>query len=209
MTTLSKRRFLAGALAFTLSSPIAMSEDSNPPKESLEKISLGAGCFWCIEAIYNRLEGVQSSVSGYQNGFLKNPTYKDICTGATGHAEVVLVTFDSNKISLKEILAWFWKAHDPTTLNRQGNDVGTQYRSGIFYYTDEQKKVAEASLKEAQSEFSKKIVTEITKAQTFYPAEAYHQNYYRDNKNKNGYCQYVITPKMNKLGLEDKPKLAE
>lgn len=209
MTTLSKRRFLAGALAFTLSSPIAMSEDSNPPKDSLEKISLGAGCFWCIEAIYNRLEGVQSSVSGYQNGFLKNPTYKDICTGATGHAEVVLVTFDSNKISLKEILTWFWKAHDPTTLNRQGNDVGTQYRSGIFYYTDAQKAVAEASLKEAQSGFSKKIVTEITKAQTFYPAEAYHQNYYRDNKTKNGYCQYVIAPKMNKLGLEDKPKLAE
>lgn len=209
MIQLSKRTFLASTLGFLLSSQFAMSEDSKKSSEEFEKISLGAGCFWCVEAVYNRLDGIKSAVSGYQNGFLKNPTYKDICTGTTGHAEVVLVTFDPKTISLEEVLKWFWKSHDPTTLNRQGNDVGTQYRSGIFFYNDEQKAIAEASLKEAQKDFSKKIVTEITKAETFYPAEDYHQNYYRDNKSKNGYCQFVIAPKMKKLGLEDKKQVAE
>ncbi|WP_018968796.1 peptide-methionine (S)-S-oxide reductase MsrA [Rubritalea marina] len=186
-----------------------MANEAPKPDAALEKISLGAGCFWCVEAIYNRIEGVKSAVSGYQNGHLKNPTYKDICTGKTGHAEVVLVTYDPKVVPLDTILKWFWKAHDPTTLNRQGNDVGTQYRSGIYYYNDAQKTVAEASLKDAQADFSDKIVTEIVKAETFYPAEDYHQNYYLENKSKNGYCRFVIEPKMKKLGLEKKHKVAE
>ncbi|MFC5049361.1 peptide-methionine (S)-S-oxide reductase MsrA [Rubritalea spongiae] len=192
----------------------AMSADKSPAKmpeipEGHEQISLGAGCFWCVEAVYNRLDGVKSAVSGYTGGQLENPTYTDICTGTTGHAEVVHLVYDPEKVSTKTILAWFWKAHDPTTLNRQGNDIGTQYRSAIYYYTDAQKAAAEASLKEAQKDFKSPIVTEITKASTFYPAEIYHQDYYRINGQKNGYCRAIIAPKIKKLGLEDKAKVAE
>ncbi|MFC4995101.1 peptide-methionine (S)-S-oxide reductase MsrA [Rubritalea tangerina] len=203
------------AIAFTyFSNQTLMSADKSPAKmptvpEGHQQISLGAGCFWCVEAIYNRLDGIKSAVSGYTGGSLKNPTYKDICTGATGHAEVVHLVYDPNKISTETILEWFWKAHDPTTLNRQGNDVGTQYRSAIYYYTEEQKNAAKASMQAAQKDFKSPIVTEITKATTFYPAEVYHQDYYKINGKKNGYCRMIIAPKMKKLGLENAKKVAE
>ncbi|SHJ41098.1 peptide-methionine (S)-S-oxide reductase [Rubritalea squalenifaciens DSM 18772] len=202
------------ALFFSTCKPAMSEEQKKPAKmpevpEGFEQITLGAGCFWCVEAVYNRIDGVKSAVSGYMGGKTKNPTYEEICTGSTGHAEVVHVTYDPKKISTEEILAWFWQLHDPTTLNRQGNDVGTQYRSAIYYYSDKQKDVAEKSLKEAQKNFKDKIVTEITKASELYPAEVYHQDYYRLNKNSNGYCRLVIAPKMKKLKLEDKEKVAE
>lgn len=192
----------------------AMSADKSPATlpatpEGFEEISLGAGCFWCVEAIFNRLDGVQSAVSAYTGGTLENPTYEQICTGTTGHAEVVHVVYDPKEISTEEILAWFWKAHDPTTLNRQGNDIGTQYRSAIFYNTEAQKKAAEASMAEAQKDFDSPIVTEITKIGKIYPAENYHQDFYLANKNSNGYCRMVIAPKMKKLGLDDVEKKAQ
>lgn len=167
-----------------------------------ETITLGAGCFWCIEAAYRQLDGVYSATSGYMGGSTKNPTYEDICNGDSGHAEVVHVVFDPKKIPLEKVLAWFWDLHDPTTLNRQGNDVGTQYRSAIFYQGDAQKKVAEASKAAAQANFKDPIVTEITVASEFYPAENYHQNYYNQNKSKNPYCRFVIEPKLKKLKLD-------
>jgi peptide-methionine (S)-S-oxide reductase len=167
-----------------------------------EVITLGAGCFWCIEAAYRQLDGVYSATSGYMGGSHKNPTYEDICNGGTGHAEVVQVVFDPKKLPLEKVLAWFWDLHDPTTLNRQGNDVGEQYRSVIFYQNDAQKKVAEASKEAAKANFKDPIVTQITKASEFYPAENYHQNYYNENKSKNPYCRYVIEPKLKKLKLD-------
>jgi peptide-methionine (S)-S-oxide reductase len=167
-----------------------------------ETATFGAGCFWCIEAAYRQLDGVYSATSGYMGGQVKNPTYDDICTGNSGHAEVVHVVFDPKKISYEKILAWFWDLHDPTTLNRQGNDVGTQYRSAIYYYSDAQKKTAEASKAAAKANFKDPIVTEITKATEFYPAENYHQNYYNENKSKNSYCRFVIEPKLKKLKLD-------
>lgn len=164
-------------------------------------ITLGAGCFWCIEAAYNQLEGVHSAVSGYMGGKTENPTYQDICTGQTGHAEVVRVVFDPEKISLERVLAWFWDLHDPTQLNRQGNDVGTQYRSEIFLETEDQRETTEASMKAAQANFNKPIVTAISMVSQFYPAEKYHQDYYFRNPGA-GYCQFVVEPKLKKLGLK-------
>ncbi|EEF61993.1 peptide-methionine (S)-S-oxide reductase MsrA [Pedosphaera parvula] len=171
--------------------------------EGAESITLGAGCFWCTEAVFQQIPGVISVTSGYMGGETKNPTYEQICTGKTGHAEVSRVVFDPKKTSLEKILQVFWNAHDPTSLNRQGGDIGTQYRSAIFYNTDAQKQVAEKSKAEAGKEFTKPIVTEITKAQEFYSAEDYHQDYYRLNKNRNPYCQMVIAPKLKKLGLKN------
>jgi peptide-methionine (S)-S-oxide reductase len=167
-----------------------------------ETATLGAGCFWCIEAAYRQLDGVYSATSGYMGGSVKNPTYEQICDGDSGHAEVVQVVFDPKKISYEKVLAWFWDLHDPTTLNRQGNDSGTQYRSAIFYQSEEQKEVAEASKSAAKANFKDPIVTEITKAAEFYPAERYHQNYYNENKSKNPYCRFVIEPKLKKLKLD-------
>jgi peptide-methionine (S)-S-oxide reductase len=167
-----------------------------------EVATLGAGCFWCIEAAYRQLDGVYSATSGYMGGTVSDPTYEQICSGDSGHAEVVRVVFDPLKISYARILSWFWKLHDPTTLNRQGNDVGTQYRSVIFVESEAQKKSAEASKVEAKAEFSDPIVTEITQASAFYPAENYHQNYYNENKSKNPYCRFVIEPKLKKLKLD-------
>ncbi|MES2475761.1 MAG: peptide-methionine (S)-S-oxide reductase MsrA [Verrucomicrobiota bacterium] len=167
-----------------------------------EIATLGTGCFWCTEAAYSQIEGVLSATSGYTGGTVNEPTYDQIGTGTTGHAEAVRVVFDPKKISYEKILAWFWKMHDPTTLNRQGNDVGTQYRSAIFYHNDGQKKIAEASKAAAQEDFKDPIVTEITKEATFYPAESYHQNYYKENKSKNPYCRFVIEPKLKKLKLD-------
>ena len=158
-----------------------------------------------MEAVYQRIEGVIKVTSGYMGGTVPNPTYKQICTGQTGHAEVVKVEFDPAKLSLEKVLAVFWKAHDPTTLNRQGADVGTQYRSAIFYHNDADKAVAEKSMQAAgkSGEFRSPIVTEITRAGTFYKAEEYHQNYFNLNANA-PYCRAVIWPKLNKLGLKFK-----
>jgi peptide-methionine (S)-S-oxide reductase len=166
-------------------------------------VILAAGCFWCTEAIFQQVPGVVSVTSGYSGGTVKNPTYDMVCTGTTGHAEVSRIVYDPKKTSLEKLLAVFWEAHDPTSLNRQGNDHGPQYRSAIFYYTDEQRQIAEKSKAEAAKEFSKPIVTEITKAGEFYPAEDYHQNYYQLNKNINPYCTMVISPKLRKLGLKE------
>lgn len=162
------------------------------------KVLLGGGCFWCIEAVYHRTKGVISAISGYAGGEMPNPDYRSVCSGTTGHAEVVEVTFDPEVITLETILEIFWVIHDPTTLNRQGADRGTQYRSVIYYYDDAQKVVAEGSMAAAQRNFSDPIVTELTAAPTFFPAEAYHQNYFELNTNQ-GYCQVVIAPKLQKF----------
>jgi peptide-methionine (S)-S-oxide reductase len=166
-----------------------------------EKATLGGGCFWCIEAVYERIEGVTSVVSGYAGGTMQDPDYKTVSSGKTGHAEVVQITYDPELISYKDILALFWKAHNPTTRNRQGADVGAQYRSIILYHNDEQKKAAEESLSEAQKSYSNKIVTEVKPLTEFFTAEDYHQDYYEKNPYA-GYCQAVIDPKLKKLGLE-------
>ena len=165
-----------------------------------EVATLGGGCFWCVEAVYQRVKGIESVKPGYAGGHTKNPTYKEICTGKTGHAEVAQIFFNNNKISYKQILNIFWQAHDPTTLNRQGNDVGTQYRSVIFFHNDEQKVIAEKSLKEAEKSgyWENSIVTEITKLNNYTDAEDYHDNYYDNNPNQ-PYCLFVIKPKLNKL----------
>jgi peptide-methionine (S)-S-oxide reductase len=170
--------------------------------EGAEVITLGAGCFWCTEAIFQQQPGVISVTSGYMGGHMKDPGYEDVSTGQTGYAEVSQVVFDPKKTSLEKILAVFWHAHDPTSLNRQGADSGTQYRSAIFYNTDAQREIAEKSKREAAKEFADPIVTEITKASEFHPAENYHQDYYRLNKNRNPYCRMVISPKLKKLGLD-------
>lgn len=192
---------LAFALGILLFSQTSMAND--PKDKDLETITFGAGCFWCVEAVYQRLDGVVSAVSGYMGGDVENPTYKAVCTGATGHAEVVQIKFDPDVTDLKTLVDFFWESHDPTTLNRQGADVGTQYRSAIFYENDEQRKIAEASRDQANAsgKFSRPIVTEITPASTFYVAEDYHQEYYELNKSY-PYCRAVITPKLKKLGLE-------
>jgi peptide-methionine (S)-S-oxide reductase len=163
-----------------------------------ENATLGGGCFWCMEAVYERLPGVISVTSGYAGGHPANPTYEQVCTGTTGHAEVTQIRFDPAKISFARLLEVFWQAHDPTTLNRQGNDEGTQYRSVVFYHDEQQKLVAEKSKLAAQNDFGSPIVTEIVPLTKFYPAEDYHQGYYGDNPNA-GYCRVVITPKLEKL----------
>lgn len=198
---------LAPALACCEPDAAMTEKDTKPaemPKvpEGAEIITLGAGCFWCVEAAYKQLDGVYSATSGYMGGTVANPTYLQVTDGTTGHAEVVHVIFNPKVITAERVLAWFWDLHDPTTLNRQGEDRGTQYRSAIFYYNDAQKALAEASKKAAQGNFTNPIVTEITKASTFYPAEKYHQDYYEQNKSKNPYCKYVVEPKLKKLKLK-------
>ncbi|MBL8897659.1 MAG: peptide-methionine (S)-S-oxide reductase MsrA [Planctomycetes bacterium] len=177
--------------------------ENSAPREELA--TFGAGCFWCVEAVLERLSGVIDVSSGYMGGAVLNPTYKQVCTGETGHAEVVQVRFDPRVVSYETLLGWFWKLHDPTTMNRQGADVGTQYRSAIFFHSEEQKKSAMLS-KKAEDESGKyvsRIVTEITPASTFYPAEEYHQDYFRLNP-RAGYCRAVIAPKLDKLGIDGK-----
>lgn len=163
-----------------------------------ESIVLGGGCFWCVEALYQKVPGVQKIVSGYAGGETLHPTYKEICTGKTGHAEVIEITFDPDRADLNRIIDLFWQAHDPTTLNRQGADVGTQYRSIILFKNELQKKAAESSLQKAQAQFKNPIVTEIAPLKIFYPAEEYHQNYYQQNKDQ-PYCRIVIEPKFQKF----------
>ncbi len=166
-----------------------------------EAATFGGGCFWCIEAVLQRIQGVLSVTSGYAAGTTPNPTYEQVCTGETGHAEVVQVEFDPSMISYEELLDLFWQAHDPTTLNRQGADVGTQYRSIILTAGPSQAAAAEASKKKAQKNFKDRIVTEIRPLDTFWKAEDYHQNYYNAHTNV-GYCRMVISPKLKKLKLE-------
>lgn len=177
----------------------------------VETITLGGGCFWCTEAVYQTLKGVISVESGYSGGFVKNPTYEQVSSGNTGHAEVVQIKFDTDKISLEKILDVFWRVHDPTTLNKQGNDVGTQYRSVIFYNNKKQKEIAEKSkLRTFKSQLWGKdpVVTEIIAFTTFYQAEEYHKNYYLNNPNKS-YCIYVIDPKVQKVKKEFRNLLKE
>jgi peptide-methionine (S)-S-oxide reductase len=162
--------------------------------------TFGGGCFWCVEAVFERLPGVKSVTSGYAGGITPNPDYKSVCAGTTGHAEVVQIEFDPAVISFEKLLEIFWLAHDPTTLNQQGADRGTQYRSVILYHDDEQKAAAEASKQTAQSQFDSPIVTEITPLGRFYPAEAYHQDFYRNNPAQ-PYCLATIPPKLKKLDL--------
>jgi peptide-methionine (S)-S-oxide reductase len=166
----------------------------------LSQITLGGGCFWCLEAVYDQVRGVTDVVSGYAGGQLANPTYEDVCSGLTGHAEVVQVTFDPAQISLEDILHIFFTIHDPTTLNRQGNDIGTQYRSAIFYHTPEQKQVAERIIAEltAARLWNRAIVTQVVPLNHFYPAEDYHQEYFARNPGQ-GYCRVVIAPKVAKF----------
>ncbi len=184
---------------------LVVSESNEPLTKPAEPgtVTLGAGCFWCVEAVYQRIDGITKVTSGYMGGTMANPTYKQICTGRTGHAEVVRVEFDPAKITLEKVLAVFWKAHDPTTLNRQGADIGTQYRSAIFFHSQADKIVAEKSMKAANlsGEFRSPIVTEITPAATFYEADGHHQNYFNLNANA-PYCRAVIWPKLRKLGLK-------
>ncbi len=165
-----------------------------------EKTTFGAGCFWCVETIFSKLKGVVQVVSGYSGGTKENPTYKEVCNSNTGHAEVCQITFDPSIISFDELLEVFWKTHDPTTLNRQGADVGTQYRSVVFYHNDEQKSLAEKykSKIEEAGIFDAPIVTEIKPIINFYPAEEYHQNYYEENSAQ-PYCSMVISPKLKKF----------
>jgi len=176
--------------------------------EMLETATLGGGCFWCVEAVYQELQGVQSVVSGYAGGAVEHPTYYQVCNGTTGHAEVIQVTFDPQAIAFADILYVFWRTHDPTTLNRQGYDVGTQYRSAIFYHSEQQRAIAEQSKRETDALrlWPNPIVTEISPFTTFYKAEEYHQNYYRDNPYQ-PYCIAIIDPKMKKLRKEFTAKL--
>jgi peptide-methionine (S)-S-oxide reductase len=188
-----------------------MSNDINvsvPDGTRTETATFGTGCFWCTEAIFQGLNGVIKATSGYSGGTVVNPTYKEVCDGTTGHAEVIQVVYDPSKITFDELLEVFWKSHDPTTLNRQGNDVGPQYRSVVFYHNDEQRAKAEkykAELDKSKA-FDNPIVTEISPFSTFYVAENYHQDYYNNNGSA-PYCYYVIRPKLEKFNKVFKDKL--
>jgi len=196
------RRFACLALgALALMSPAAA--DPQPGAESqpkFAKATFAGGCFWCTEAVYAELKGVRSVTSGYIGGKVPNPTYKDVCTGLTGHAEAIEIEYDPAVVSFEKLLEVFFATHDPTSLNRQGADVGTQYRSGIFYHDDEQKRSAERVIAglDAAKAFPRKIVTEVTKATTFYPAEGYHQDYFAKNP-ADRYCNAVAAPKVEKV----------
>ncbi len=166
--------------------------------DDIDKITIGGGCFWCIEVIFNEVKGIYSVIPGYSGGEIENPTYDKVITGKTNYAEVVQLSFNSKVISCEDILTIFWQIHDPTTLNKQGNDIGTQYRSVIFCHNDKQKEIVENIKKTVQKYYSNPIVTEITNLKNFYEAEDYHKNYYNQNLD-NPYCMFVIKPKLNKF----------
>lgn len=202
---------LSGLLIFSCkegNSKNMQEEMKNLQSEEYEKATFGSGCFWCTEAIFERVKGVKAVVSGYSGGHVENPSYEEVCTGNTGHAEAVQLAFDPEEVSYDELLEIFWKTHDPTTLNRQGNDVGTQYRSVIFYHNEEQKKKAEGYKEELEKAkiWKDPIVTRIEPLKKFYSAEGYHQDYYALNPEK-GYCSFVITPKIEKFEKVFKDKL--
>ena len=176
---------------------------NEPPANGTGVATFGGGCFWCVEAVFERVEGVVAATSGYQGGQVPDPTYEQICGGATGHAEVVRIEYDPRRVAYDQLLDIFWKSHDPTTMNQQGADVGTQYRSVIFTHDEEQRRSAESSRNtlEKSGTYSDPVVTEIVEAGEFYPAEDYHQDYYRHNAGA-PYCAFVIRPKLEKLGME-------
>ncbi|WP_208861494.1 peptide-methionine (S)-S-oxide reductase MsrA [Flavobacterium tructae] len=201
-----KNLFLISLFALSLNGFAQNSKTKN--SSNLETITLGGGCYWCVEAVYENLAGVKSVVSGFSGGKVANPTYEEVCTGTTGHAEVVQITYDKNVTDINEIFKVFFTVHDPTTLNRQGADVGTQYRSVIFYKNDEQKKAAESIITELNKAkvYNSPIVTKVDPFKVFYKAEDYHQNYYANNKNQ-PYCKMVIQPKIEKFEKVFKDKL--
>jgi len=188
----------------------ATSPDPNNSNDTMQVATFGAGCFWCTEAQFQQLKGVGRVESGYMGGAVANPSYKDVCNGTTGHAEVTSIYYDPREISYDELLAAFWTSHDPTQLNRQGNDVGTQYRSVIFFHNDEQRQKAEEYKKKLNDEhaYGSSVVTEIAPASTFYKAEDYHQNYYNQNGDQ-PYCQFVVKPKLDKFRKVFAGKLKE
>lgn len=203
--------FLAFTLFICLSACAQNKTNSKNNKINMthtETITLGSGCFWCTEAIFQRLQGVVKVTSGYSGGFVDNPTYEQVCDKNTGHAEVCQIVYDTTQIKLDDILAVFWKTHDPTTLNQQGNDVGPQYRSVVFFHNEHQKELAQHYIKELNDSkaWANPVVTTVEPFQKFYAAENYHQNYYNDNKNQ-GYCRYVIGPKLEKFEKVFKDKL--
>ena len=186
--------------------PMSQAPDDTPPPATEtaaaeEVATFGGGCFWCTEAVLEQLDGVRAVTSGYMGGEVDDPTYRQVCEGTTGHAEVVQVTFDPEVISYEKLLEWFFRSHDPTTLNRQGADVGTQYRSAVFFHSEAQHRTATQLIEAIAPNWSDPIVTEVTPAVTFWPAEGYHQDYYRGNTSQ-GYCRAVILPKLKKLGLD-------
>lgn len=190
---------------------VTISESTtNTTNNSMDTATFGAGCFWCVEAQFQILDGVNSVSSGFTGGTVKNPAYREVCNGTTGHAEVCQIAYDPTKISYDELLAAFWQSHDPTQLNRQGNDIGTQYRSVIYYHNEEQKRLAEKYKKELNTSgaFEKPIVTEISAIGPFYKAEDYHQNYFNQNGSES-YCQFVIQPKVEKFKKVFKNKLKD
>ncbi|SUZ83187.1 uncharacterized protein METZ01_LOCUS36041 [marine metagenome] len=184
-------------LIFSLFLSILYGEKS---MKEIQKATFGAGCFWCVEAVFERLDGVVDVIPGYSGGHKNNPTYREICTGTTGHAEVAQITFDTRIITFNDLLNMFWKSHDPTTRNKQGNDIGTQYRSAVFYHNNEQKTIAKESKNKVDNSnvFLNPVVTEITKLDKFWPAEDYHNNYYNNNMDQ-PYCRVIIKPKLDKL----------
>jgi peptide-methionine (S)-S-oxide reductase len=205
-----RRQTFAAAAALALAASFISGEGrtmDTSAEHRTESAVLGAGCFWCVEAIFLRIDGVISVMPGFAGGHTASPSYEQVCTGGTGHAEVARIEFDPARISYAQILDTFWHSHDPTTLNRQGADTGTQYRSAIFYADDAQRRTAETSRAAAQAAFDRPIVTEIVPLAKFYPAEDYHRQYYERNRNA-GYCQFVIAPKLKKLGLADKAPVA-
>lgn len=201
---MNRRLFILAAALLTASFNTNAAEKVNtetakPTATANQKIVVGGGCYWCVEAVFQRLEGVKAVKSGFSGGHVKNPTYEQVCKENTGHAEVVQIEFDPAVLTLDKLLDVFFVAHDPTTLNRQGRDVGESYRSVIYYANDDQKKAADAAKVRAKSEWKDPIVTEISPFKEFYAAEDYHQNYFNLNKDKNPYCSVVIAPKLNKL----------
>ncbi len=202
---------LSGILAFSCAyqnKPAVVFKINNLMHENLELATLGGGCFWCVEAIYQDLRGVHSVLPGYSGGTPETANYKAVCSGTTDHVEIIQIKFDPQEISFAEILEIFWSTHNPTTPNRQGNDVGPQYRSAIFYHSETQRAVAEQSIKEVAPKFwSDKIVTEVVPFEAFYEAEDYHQNYYKSVGSRNPYCTMIITPKVEKFRKAYKDKL--
>jgi len=195
------KTFVTPIVAFLAN--LAMLSSMSAANPSTESLTVGGGCFWCTEAVFEQTPGVKAVVSGYEGGAIPNPTYEQVCTGRTGHAEVIRIDFDPTQTSADKLLDLFFLAHDPTTLNRQGADEGTQYRSVIFYSSEAQKTAALAAKERSQKELSKPIVTEIAPSTTFYPAEDYHQDYFKNNPNA-GYCTFVIRPKIEKLEKQGK-----
>jgi len=201
---MNRRLFILAAALLTASFNTNAAEKVNtetakPTATANQKIVVGGGCYWCVEAVFQRLEGVKAVKSGFSGGHVKNPTYEQVCKENTGHAEVVQIEFDPAVLTLDKLLDVFFVSHDPTTLNRQGRDVGESYRSVIYYANDDQKKAADSAKVRAKKEWKDPIVTEISPFKEFYAAEDYHQNYFNLNKDKNPYCSVVIAPKLNKL----------